>query len=158
MLTIEDIAGELPGTPEPAGLKPLFRGVWRIAPPLALPGTPSGARVIVGITDGFLRGRGLTARLTGAAADWMAVAPDGVGTMDWRGQVATEDGEVVYLHGTGRMDTAHGTGALAFGSCLFETGAERLRWLNALQAVYRSRTVGYGTPDATYHDEYYELV
>ncbi|MGI5171487.1 DUF3237 family protein [Spirillospora sp. CA-253888] len=158
MLTPEEIFSELPGAPEPVGLKPLFRGLWRLAPPQVLPGTPAGTRVIVGITEGIIQGRGLTARLAGAAADWLAVAPDGVGTLDWRGQVVTEEGAVIYIHGTGRMDTAHGTGALAFGSCLFETGAEELRWLNALQAVYRSRTVGFGTPEATYHDEYFELV
>ncbi|MQY07504.1 DUF3237 family protein [Actinomadura macrotermitis] len=153
MPTTEEILAELPATPEPAGLKPLFRGVWRLAPPL-----PAGPRVIIGITEGVIQGRGLTARLTGPAADWLTVAPDGIGTLDWRGQLVTDEGAVIYLHGTGRMDTTQGTGALAVGSCLFETGAKELRWLNTVQAVYRSRTVAFGTPEAAYHDEYFELV
>lgn len=158
MLTTEEISTELPGAQPPAGLKPLFRGVWRMAPPLVLPGTPAGTRVILDLTEGIIQGRGLTARLTGATADWFAIAPDGIGTLDWRGQVTTDDGAVIYIHGTGRMDTSAGSGALITGSCLFETGTERLRWLNSTQAVYRAMTVGYGTADATYHDEYFEVL
>jgi Protein of unknown function (DUF3237) len=155
MLTIDQIAAKLPGATTSAGLTPLFRGVWHMAPPIVLADTPAGTRLIADLTDGVIHGRGLTARIRGTATDWFVIGPNGIGTLDWRGEVVTDEGEVIYLHGTGRMDRR---GETIYGSCLFETGTDRLRWLNKLQAVYRGEIVRQGATGAIYHDEYFELV
>ncbi|WP_156217345.1 DUF3237 family protein [Actinomadura litoris] len=157
MLTLKQIVHDLPGTSTPASHTPLFRGVWRPAPYATLGGTPAGTRVIIDLTDGIIEGRGLTARLQGAAADWFVIGPDGTGTLDWRGRVVTEDNALIYMYGTGRMNTSPGFGGKIVGACMFETGAERYRWLNRLQAVYRAGMTDQGTADALYHDEYFEL-
>lgn len=154
MLTTGDIKADLPGTAAPASLKPLFRGVWRLDRSAILAGTPAGTRVIIDINEGVLQGRGITAHLQGAAADWYLIGPDGTGTLDWRGRVVTDDGSLIYIHGSGRRDP---DGKIV-GACLFETGADRYRWLNTVQAAYRACVVGEGTPDALYHDEYLQLV
>lgn len=158
MLTTDQIKRDLPGMAASPSLKPLFRGVWRLDPYAILEGTPAGTRVIIDITEGVIQGRGITARLQGAAADWYVIGPDGTGTLDWRGRVVTDDGSLIYIHGSGRRDNTHGSDGKIVGACLFETGADHYRWLNKVQAVYRASVVGEGTPDALYHDEYLELV
>ncbi|MEV5707989.1 DUF3237 family protein [Actinoallomurus sp. NPDC052274] len=157
-LNPEQILPALPGAPAPAGLKPLFRGVWRLAPTLMLPGTPLGTRVIVEFTDGLIQGRGVTARLKGAGADWFTVDREGLGTLDWRGRVVTDDGDDIYVYGSGRLDTTNRDILMNYGACLFETSADHLRWLNKLQGVYRGQTIRQGATGAIYHDEFFELV
>jgi hypothetical protein len=152
---------QLPGVDQEATLKPLFRGIWRLAPYLLLPNTPAGTRAIVEMPEAHLEGRGLRARARGQAnADWMVVGADGTGTADVRGTVETEDGALIYMHGHGRCDlrAGFGAGTILRGSVVFDTGAEDYRWLNTIFAVFRGVVVGDGaTGDALFHDEYFEV-
>jgi hypothetical protein len=152
---------QLPGVNEEARLTPLFRGIWRLAPYLILPNTPAGTRAIIEMPQGHLEGRGLSARVRGAAnADWMVIGPDGVATADVRGTVETEDGALIYMHGQGRLDLSggFGSGTVLRGSALFDTGAEKYQWLTRIQAVYRGVVVGDGAVgEGVYHDEYFEV-
>lgn len=119
---------KLPGISDEASLRPLFRGVWRLAPYLLLPNTPAGLRAIVEMADGYVEGRGLRARTRGQAnADWMVVGADGTGTADVRGTLETEDGALIYVHGHGRCDLTAGFGAgtILRGSVVFDTSADR---------------------------------
>lgn len=161
MTTIESPLAALPGVDAGIELVPLFRGVWKLSPYILVPGGPLGTRTIIEIPEGRLEGRGISARVTRQAnADWFLVGPDGIGTADWRGTVETDDGAVIYLYGDGRCDLSggFGAGALLIGGAKFETGDERYRWLNKVNAVFRGVVEGDGsTGDAVYHDEFFEV-
>lgn len=105
--------------------------------PIMIPGTPSGTRVIVEIASVDFRGERLRAKLKGAAAaDWAVVSPAGVGLMDVRLTLETDDGALIYMTYNGRVDVSHGLeGATAYTAPRFETGDERYAWLNRIQAV-----------------------
>lgn len=105
--------------------------------PIMLPETPSGTRVVVEITSVDCRGERLRAKLKGvAAADWAVVSPTGIGLMDVRLTLETDDGALIYVSYNGRVDLSGGLdGATAYTAPRFETGDERYAWLNKIQAV-----------------------
>jgi hypothetical protein len=105
--------------------------------PIMIPGTPSGTRVVVEITSVDCRGERLRAKLKGvAAADWAVVSPVGIGLMDVRLTLETDDGALIYVSYHGRVDLSGGLdGATAYTAPRFETGDERYAWLNKIQAV-----------------------
>lgn len=134
---------------------PLARGVWHLAEYLTIPETPAGTRVIVEITQGRLEGDRFRASVKGAAsADWLTIGPGGIGTVDFRGTLETDDGAPVYLYGPGRCDLSAGMGRQSplYGGALFETGDERYRWLNGIAAAWKGVVV-----DGVLYDEYFEL-
>jgi Protein of unknown function (DUF3237) len=147
----------LPGIDHSIELVPLFRGTWRLAPYLIMPDTPAGTRVIIDIPEGGFEGRGIKARTRTGSADWFIIGPDGTGTLDWRGTVTTEDGAAIYMYGSGRRDVSQSGSALIRGTCQFDTSDQRYRWLNKLAAAYRAISVGEGTDENIYHDEYFEI-
>ena len=113
--------------------------------PIMMPGGPLGTRVTVEITSVDCRGERLRAKLKGAAAaDWAVVSPAGIGLMDVRLTLETDDGALIYVSYNGRVDLSQGLeGATAYTTPRFETGDERYAWLNLVQAV------GKGTIDGS---------
>ena len=105
--------------------------------PIMMPGGPSGTRAIVEITSASYQGERLRGKLKGvAAADWLVVSPQGVGMMDVRLTVETDDGALLYGAYAGRVDISQGIdGATVYSTPLFETGDDRYQWLNGLQLV-----------------------
>lgn len=101
---------------------------------------PSGDRWIAEVTGMTLTGERLNASLVGsAAADWVTVV-GGVGTIDVRATVETHDGALVFVQYRGRTDATRRIGTSpAYVTPVFESGDERYTWLNALQAVGKSR-------------------
>jgi hypothetical protein len=115
---------------------------------------PHGRRVIVDITGGYVNGPRLRGRVLPSGADWLQVGADGVGRLDVRALVETDDGARIYVHYTGVIviDDAvaaalAGGGGMEFGdtyfmtSPRFETGHPDYAWLNALVAVGQGRLV-----------------
>ncbi|HJQ85638.1 MAG TPA: DUF3237 domain-containing protein [Candidatus Binatia bacterium] len=135
-------------------LVPLARATVTLSPPIVLPSTPSGMRVIFEMTGYRLEGERLRATQRGAAAaDWLVVGPEGTGTLDSRVTLETAEGTPVLLHYGGRVDASRGLGGAAiYAAFQFETGDERYAWLNRLLAV------GKGTLDgSTLAYDVYEL-
>ena len=118
-------------------LVPLATATATLAPPIMLPGTPAGTRVIYEISDYRFEGERLAARQRGTcAADWLVVGPDGSATLDARVTLETHDGAVVLLQYGGRVDSTRGLGGGAiYAAFRFDTGDERYTWLNRMQAV-----------------------
>lgn len=120
-------------------LVPLYEAAVRLdlAGQMAMPDGPLGTRVIVEVREIELWGDRLRARQKGAAsADWLTVGPDLTGTLDVRATVETDDGALVFASYRGRMDLSGGPGAAPiYAAPLFETGDDRYRWLNRVQAV-----------------------
>lgn len=118
-------------------LVPLCTATVTLADPILIPSTPSGMRAIAGVTAWDVEGERLRAHLHGtAAADWMTVSAEMIGTIDVRALLETHDGALVYTWYHGRLDLSQGPGAsAAYSAPLYETGDERYAWLNRIQAV-----------------------
>lgn len=125
-------------------LVPLARATVTLTPPMLLPNTPSGMRVIFEFNDYCLEGERLRARQRGvAAADWLVVGADGTGTLEARVTLETSDGAVILLRYGGRVDASRGLGgAPIFATLQFETGDDRYVWLNRIQAVAKGTLSG----------------
>ena len=124
-----------------------------LRPPLVLSGTPAGDRMIFEVASGRLDGARIRPTRTGpAAADWHPAGPPGTGALDVRALVETDDGALVFIQYNGRVDVARRDAAPVYSAPRFETGDDRYRWLNRVQAV------GKGTFDGrTLRYELYEV-
>jgi hypothetical protein len=124
-------------------LVPLARMTARMRTPFVLSGTPAGDRMIFEVEDGTVEGERLSGSLEGrAAADWLVLGPDGTGTLDVRALIRTNDDALVFVQYHGRVDIAAGPDAPVYATPRFETGDERYRWLNAVQAVGKGKYDG----------------
>jgi hypothetical protein len=120
----------------PLELIPLGTMTAALRKPQMLRGTPVGDRLIYEVESGSIDGDRLRGKLKGqSAADWLVASPDGTGTLDVRALVETDDGALVFLRYTGRVNLAQGQAAPLYATPLFETGDERYRWLNTVQGV-----------------------
>jgi hypothetical protein len=110
--------------------------------PFVLDGTPAGNRWIFEVASARIDGDRIRGTLKGrAAADWLLVAPDGTGMLDVRALIETDDGALVFVQYQGRVDVT--AGGPTYATPRFETGDDRYRWLNKVQAVAK------GTLDGT---------
>jgi hypothetical protein len=127
-------------------LVPLCTAVVTLAPPIIVPGTPLGTRVIGEVTALDVQGERIKAHLKGAAAaDWLLASPDAtLGTVDVRITWETDDGAVIFVRYGGRLDLTVFPG-VAYVAPLFDTGDERYQWLTRIQAVAK----GEFSPDMT---------
>ena len=134
-------------------LVPLCTMTSVLRAPFVLDGTPAGSRRIFEVVCGRVDGERLRGTAKGRSnADWLVVGPDGTGTLDVRVLFETHDGALVFMQYHGRVDLSAGGGAPVYATPRFETGDERYRWLNRVQAV------GKGMFDGTTLDyQVYEL-
>ena len=124
-------------------LVPLATMTAELTKPFVLRDTPAGTRQIFEVESGRIEGERFNATMKGrASADWLAVGPDGTGTIDVRALVETEDGALVFIQYQGRVDATQNGRAPVYIAPRFETGDERYRWLNGIQAVGKGRFDG----------------
>ena len=117
-------------------LTPLATMSLTVRPPAVLEPVPTGARWIVEAEAGRLEGERIQATLKGSAnADWFVIGPDQTGIVDARILAETDDGALVLLQYNGRVDLSLGRADPIYIAPRFETGDERYRWLNLVQAV-----------------------
>jgi hypothetical protein len=134
-------------------LVPLATMVVELADPLVLAETPAGTRVIVEVKSFTVVGDRLKATDKGrVGADWLTIGPDGTGTLDVRATMETDDGALIYAYYQGRRDFSESMDAPLYTAPKFETGDERYRWLNKIQAVAKGALDG-----STLTYEIYEL-
>ena len=116
----------------------------RIAEPIVLADGPQGTRLIIEVVAAEYSGERFRAKLKGAAAgDWLQVSPRGIGTLDVRITLETDDGALLYATYRGRVDVSKGVeGAVVYSTPLFETGDERYQWMNAVQFVAKGVVSG----------------
>jgi len=115
-----------------------------MAVPIRLDGTPSGSRIIVEFEKAVWTGERLRAVTRGhTSGDWLTVGPEGTGSLDFRMLLETDDHALIYVHGVGRNDATHFMqGAPNYFSMSFETGDDRYRWLNRIQAIAKGALAG----------------
>jgi hypothetical protein len=124
-------------------LVPLCRIAAELRRPFLLAKTPAGDRLIFEVASARVEGERLSGSLRGTStADWLTIGPDGTGTIDVRSLMETDDGALVFVQYLGRVDASKGPGAPLYTAPRFETGDDRYRWLNAVQAVGKGATDG----------------
>lgn len=120
--------------------------------PIDVGSGPTGWRLVYEVAEATVRGERLSGTMTGmAGADWVSVGA-GVGIIDVRITLRTDDGATVLVTYNGRTDLSAGPGAPIHVAPTFQTGDERYAWLNAVQAVGRGVTEG-----NTLHYDWYEV-
>ena len=125
-----------------------------LKPVVEVGAVPSGNRQIFDVIGGTFEGPRLKGRLLQSGADWMLFGSDGVGRLDVRGTLETDDGARIYLqyHGVLVVNALLGKalasgGETNFGDTYFmtqprfETGDSRYAWLNAVVAVGQGRNL-----------------
>lgn len=114
-----------------------------------------GNRVIVEVNGGEFEGPKLKGKIrTLGAADWLVFDNDGLGHLDVRATFETHDGAIIYVQYYGNMvlndamqKALAGEGDCDYGDTEFftsprmETGDERYKWVNKVQAVAQGRVV-----------------
>lgn len=110
--------------------------------------TPSGTRIIAPITGGTVTGPKINAEVLPFGADWVLIRPDGIGELDVRATLKTDDGALIYVHYGGILElTPELMKRRAKGEDvdpseyyfrtrpIFETGSEKYGWLNSIVSV-----------------------
>ncbi|MDQ1403495.1 MAG: hypothetical protein QOG03_1811 [Actinomycetota bacterium] len=117
-------------------LVPLCVATVHLKPPILMPGTPAGTRIIVEVDTWDVTGERINATAKGTGgADWLTVAPDGTfGTVDVRASWETDDGAAIFVQYNGRIDLSQQPPSV-YSAPRFDTGDERYAWLNRVQAV-----------------------
>ena len=115
-------------------------------PPEVIGPTPEGLRLNVYITGGEVTGPRLNGKLLPVGADWLTIREDGVGALDIRGTIETDDGALIYVAYQGIADAGK-NGYQRFlegnpparvpirGAPRFLTSHPDYLWLNRIQCM-----------------------
>jgi hypothetical protein len=122
-----------------------------LKPPVDVGAGPFGTRQIFDVIGGTFEGPKLRGTFVPSGADWILVGPDGVGRLDVRGTMKTDDGAHIYVQYYGVIEIAAAAqkvaagGSTDFGEIYFmtaprlETGDPRYAWLNRAVCVGEGR-------------------
>lgn len=127
--------------PEPATSLPvehLFRMSLVIDGHHMITNGPEGTKVVAPIASGDVDGPRLRGTIVPhSGADWLSIGPAGEMRIDVRATIATDDGAHILMTYRGVL-----VDGVTRAAPLFETGDDRYRWLNTIQAI------GIGTANA----------
>jgi hypothetical protein len=126
----------------------LFDAELNLAPPESIGATPLGARTIFIVTGGTFAGPRLRGTFHAGGGDWFLTLAGGVGELDVRVTMQTDDGALIHLAYRGVLDATPEVFARVFGgedvslaeyyfrtTPRFETGSEKYAWLNNVVCV-----------------------
>lgn len=85
-------------------LEHLFSYSASLKPPEVMAPLPEGARATFWILGGTVQGPRLKGRMLPAGADWFLLRRDGVGQLDVRGMLESEDGALIQVSYPGLAD------------------------------------------------------
>jgi Protein of unknown function (DUF3237) len=110
--------------------------------------TAAGMRANHVIKEGVVTGERFNGEFIRGGGDWILVGGDQIARLDVRATIRADDGELVFVTNTGRVDLRDGIGErllagesltwrdfYARSSPLFETGSEKYAWLNSVVTV-----------------------
>ena len=112
----------------------LFHFEATLAAPIPVPNGPQGTRLIVPITGGTISGPKINGTVESLGADWLTMRADGTAQLDVRALLRTDDGGVIHTSYKGIMAPTD-SGPRITTAPLFETGDEKYKWLNHIQAI-----------------------
>jgi hypothetical protein len=135
-------------------LQPLMTLHADLEPPVDIGAGPRGLRTIFDIASGSFEGPRLRGKILRSGGDWLLFDAGGVGRLDVRATLETEDGARIYVQYYGvivmnEKTTAAlaGSGPTEYGDTYFmtqprfETGDARYAWLNSTVAVAEGRVL-----------------
>lgn len=101
---------------------------------------PEGVRTTFYLEGGTFEGPNVRGKVRPVGADWFVMRSDGVGQLDVRATLETDDGELIFVYYTGLVDMQ---GAVSQGvkepriytNPIFRTASEKYSWLNSTFAV-----------------------
>ncbi len=147
-------------------LEPLMTLHADLKTPVDVGKGPRGVRTIFDVAGGSFEGTRLRGKVLPSGGDWLLIDEEGVGRLDVRATLETEDGARIYVqyHGVIVMNekvgaAMAGSGETEYGDTYFmtqprfETGDSRYAWLNRVVAVAEGRVL----PSAVAY-RIYELV
>jgi hypothetical protein len=115
---------------------------------------PRGLRTIFDVAGGTFEGARLRGKVLPSGGDWLLIDAEGVGRLDVRATLETEDGARIYVQYPGVLvmnekvgAAMAGSGETEFGDTYFmtqprfETGDSRYAWLNRVVAVAEGRVL-----------------
>ena len=94
--------------------------------------TPHGTRNIVYVKSGVVTGPKIKGRVLPGGGDWYTTRPDGIGEVDVRATIETDDGALIYTHYKGVINPKTGYFRT---TPRYETASEKYAWLNNIVAV-----------------------
>ena len=115
-------------------------------PPEVIGPTPDGLRLNIYITGGEVVGPRLNGKVLPVGADWLTIRSDGVGILDIRATLETDDGALIYVAYQGMADAGE-DGYQKFisgdmparvpirGAPRFHTSHPDYLWLNRIQCL-----------------------
>jgi len=125
--------------------------------------TPQGNRIIFLVEQGKFEGPKLKGEILAGGGDWFLLRPDGVGELDVRITLRTDDGQLIYMAYRGILDAAPAVMARIFRgepvehseyyfrtAPTFQTASPQYAWLNRIQAI----GIGDVLPNGVAYDAY----
>jgi hypothetical protein len=110
--------------------------------------TPKGIRMLYPIVGGTVKGPKLNGEVLAFGADWLVIRPDGVGELDVRATMRTDDGELICAayrgilkidpEIMGRVQNGEDVDPSQYyfrTTPVLETGSEKYSWLNQIICV-----------------------
>ncbi|RMF24760.1 MAG: DUF3237 domain-containing protein [Deltaproteobacteria bacterium] len=138
----------------PPHLVPLFEMSVDLAAPEIIGPVPEGVRMNLYVTGGWFRGERISGKVLPVGGDWLTLRADGVGQLDVRATVETDDGALVYTWYSGLLylgeeqRRALERGEMPGGpfrlvtAPMYRTADSRYAWLNQVMAVGRGWSDG----------------
>ena len=96
---------------------------------------PEGVRTTFYIEGGTFEGPELRGKVRPVGADWFVMRPDGIGELDVRATLETDDGELIYVYYKGLADMSGEGEPRIITNPVFRTASEKYSWLNGIFTV-----------------------
>lgn len=109
---------------------------------------PQGTRNIVYVKSGVVTGPKISGKILPGGGDWLLVRPDGIGEVDVRATIQTDDGALIYTHYRGVLNFQTGYFRT---TPRYETSSEKYKWLNDIVAVAVGESISTGVRYHIYH-------
>jgi hypothetical protein len=138
-------------------LTPIFSYHADLKPPQQIGRAQFGNRLIFDVTGGTLSGPGIKGTILPSGGDWILIDDKGVGRLDVRVTIETDDGALIYMQYFGLIVLGDTTAPeTQFGERYFmtqprfETSSAKYDWLNRIVAVAEGRSL----PNAVEYNVY----
>ncbi len=112
----------------------LFDVVGELEDPIEMGELPEGARRIYYMKGGTVEGPRIKATVLPGGGDWFRTRGDGVGLLDVRVVIKTDDDALIYITYRG-MVHQNADGLYFRTTPWFETSSEKYAWLNKVMAI-----------------------
>ncbi len=100
--------------------------------PQVVGATPRGTRQIIYVKRGLVKGPKISGHILPGGGDWLLIRPDGIGEINVRATMQTDDGTLIYTHYPGVLNFETGYFRT---TPRFETASGDYAWLNNIVAV-----------------------